>query len=138
MYDFTKLLTDRLRAGKLKNWRFREGHRFIYALLCPDLLSCRPQLSVRLLLRSLSSWVNQTRRATDHSIQCGRFREPTVALFVLSDMLNIKSSVRTSQETYYVSITEISRLMLCRETNAVLSLRIIRNTNTLCGQNEEF
>jgi hypothetical protein len=46
-----------------------------------------------------------------------------------------KDSVRTSQETHYVSITKPNRLMLFRETAAVYCEDHKEHTNTLCGQN---
>jgi hypothetical protein len=48
------------------------------------------------------------------------------------------NSVRTSQETYYVSITEPNRLMLFGETVAVYCENHMEHTHTLCGQNVEF
>jgi neutral trehalase len=49
-----------------------------------------------------------------------------------------KNSVRTSQETHYVSATEPNRLMLFRETVAVYCENHTEHMNTLCGQNAEF
>jgi hypothetical protein len=49
-----------------------------------------------------------------------------------------KNSVRTSQETRYVSATETNRLILFRETVAVYCENHTEHTNTLCGQNAEF
>jgi hypothetical protein len=48
------------------------------------------------------------------------------------------NSVPTSQEIYYISVTEISRLMLFRETSAVYCENRMKHTNTLYGQNAEF
>jgi predicted Zn-dependent protease with MMP-like domain len=48
------------------------------------------------------------------------------------------SSVRTSQETHYVSATKPNRLMLFREIIAVYCEYHTEHTNTLCGQNAEF
>jgi hypothetical protein len=48
------------------------------------------------------------------------------------------NSVRTSQETHYVSAREPNRLMLLRETVAVYCEKRTEHTNTLCGQNAEF
>jgi hypothetical protein len=48
------------------------------------------------------------------------------------------NSVRTSQETHYVSTTEPNRLMLFSETVAVYCENHMEHTNTLCGQNAEF
>jgi translation initiation factor IF-1 len=45
------------------------------------------------------------------------------------------NSVRTSQETHYVSATKPNRLMLFRETVAVYCENHAEHTNTLCGQN---
>jgi hypothetical protein len=47
------------------------------------------------------------------------------------------NSVRTSQETYYVSATKPNRLMLFRETVAVYCENHMEHTDTLCGQNAE-
>jgi hypothetical protein len=43
-------------------------------------------------------------------------------------------TVRTSQETHYVSATKPNRLMLFRETVAVYCENRTEHTNTLCGQ----
>jgi hypothetical protein len=47
-------------------------------------------------------------------------------------------SVRTSQETHYVSATKSNRLMLFRETVAVYCENRMEHTNTLLEQNAEF
>jgi translation initiation factor IF-1 len=47
--------------------------------------------------------------------------------------LLFKNSVRTSQETHHVSVTESSRLMLFRETVAVYCENHTEHINTLCG-----
>jgi hypothetical protein len=49
-----------------------------------------------------------------------------------------KTSVRTSQDTYYASAAKIMRLMLFREIIAVYYKNHIKHANTLCGQNAEF
>jgi hypothetical protein len=49
-----------------------------------------------------------------------------------------KNSVRTSQETHYVSTTKPNRLRLFRETVAVYCRNHMEHTDTLCGQNAEF
>jgi hypothetical protein len=49
-----------------------------------------------------------------------------------------KISVRTSQETHYVSATKANRLMLFRETAAVYCENHMEHTDTLSGQNAEF
>jgi hypothetical protein len=49
-----------------------------------------------------------------------------------------KNTVRTSQETHYVSATETSRLKLFKETVAVYCENHTKRTNTFCGQNAEF
>jgi hypothetical protein len=49
-----------------------------------------------------------------------------------------KNSVRTSQETHYVSATKTSRLMLFREIVDVYCENQMKHTNTLCGKNAEF
>jgi hypothetical protein len=43
------------------------------------------------------------------------------------------NSVRTSQETHYVSATKPNRLMLFRETIAVYCENHTEHTNTMCG-----
>jgi hypothetical protein len=48
-----------------------------------------------------------------------------------------KNTVRTSQETYYVSATKPSRLMPFRETVAIYYENHMEHTDTLCGQNAE-
>jgi translation initiation factor IF-1 len=48
------------------------------------------------------------------------------------------NSVRTSQETHYVSTTKPNRLMLFRETVDVYCENHTEHTNTLCGQNVVF
>jgi hypothetical protein len=48
------------------------------------------------------------------------------------------NSVRTSQETHYVSATKHSRLTLFRETVAVYCENHTEHTNTFCGQNAGF
>jgi hypothetical protein len=50
----------------------------------------------------------------------------------------MQSSVRTSQETHYVSATKPNRLMLCRGIIAVYCENHTEHINTLCGQNAEF
>jgi hypothetical protein len=49
-----------------------------------------------------------------------------------------KNSVRTAQETHYVSTTETNRLMLFGETVAVYCENHTEHINTLCGQNAEL
>jgi hypothetical protein len=49
-----------------------------------------------------------------------------------------KISVRTSQETHYISITKSNRLLLFRETIAVYCDNDTEHTDTFRGQNEEF
>jgi hypothetical protein len=49
-----------------------------------------------------------------------------------------KDSVRTSQETYYVSATKPNWLMLFGEIIAVYCENHTEHTNTLFGQNAEF
>jgi hypothetical protein len=51
---------------------------------------------------------------------------------------NNKASVRTSQETHYVSATKPNRLMLFREIIAVYCENHMEHTNILCVQNAEF
>jgi hypothetical protein len=49
-----------------------------------------------------------------------------------------KNSVRTSQETHYVSATMPNRLMLFREIVTVYCENHTEHRNTLCGQNVWF
>jgi hypothetical protein len=49
-----------------------------------------------------------------------------------------KDSVRTSQETHYVSTTKPNRLMLFKKTVAVYFEYHTEHTDTLCGQNAGF
>jgi hypothetical protein len=46
-------------------------------------------------------------------------------------------TVRTSQETHYVSATKTNRLMLFRETVVYCEVHT-EHTDTPCGQNVEF
>jgi hypothetical protein len=48
------------------------------------------------------------------------------------------SSVRTSQETHYVTATKPNRLMLFGETAAVYCENHMEHINTLCGQNADL
>jgi hypothetical protein len=48
------------------------------------------------------------------------------------------NSVRTPQETHFVSTTKPNRLMLFGETVAVYCENHTENTNTLCGLNAEY
>jgi hypothetical protein len=52
--------------------------------------------------------------------------------------MTYKNSVRTSQETYYVSTTKPNRLMLFEETVAVYCEKHTELTNTLCEKNAEY
>jgi hypothetical protein len=45
------------------------------------------------------------------------------------------NSVRTSEETHYISATKPNRLMLFRETVTVYCENHTEHTDTLCGQN---
>jgi hypothetical protein len=47
------------------------------------------------------------------------------------------NSVRTSQETHYVSVTKPSQLMLFREMIAVCCENHTEHIDTLCGQNAQ-
>jgi hypothetical protein len=49
-----------------------------------------------------------------------------------------KNSVRTSQETHYVSATKPNRLMLFKETVAVYCENRTEHTDTFSGQNAEY
>jgi hypothetical protein len=51
---------------------------------------------------------------------------------------SISNSVRTSQETHYVSVTKPNRLFLFRETVAVYCENHTEHKDTLCGQNAGF
>jgi hypothetical protein len=61
-------------------------------------------------------------------------------MFLWLDFLQIiyKNSVRTSQETYYVSATETNRLMLFKERVAVYCENHTEHINIFCGKNAEF
>jgi hypothetical protein len=48
------------------------------------------------------------------------------------------NSVRTSQETHYVSSTKPNQLMLFGETVAVYCENHTEHTDTPCGQNADF
>jgi hypothetical protein len=48
------------------------------------------------------------------------------------------NSVRTSQETHYVTATKPNRLMPFKETVAVYCENHMEHINTLCGQNAKF
>jgi hypothetical protein len=50
----------------------------------------------------------------------------------------MQSSVRTSQETHYVSATKANQLMLFREIIAVYCENHTGHINTLCVQNAHF
>jgi hypothetical protein len=50
-------------------------------------------------------------------------------------LLRYNNSVCTSQETHYISTTNISRLMLFRETNAAYCRNCMKHTNILFRQN---
>jgi hypothetical protein len=54
---------------------------------------------------------------------------------ILSVNSEYNISVRTSQETHYVSATKPNRLMLFRETVAVYCENHTEHVDTLCGQN---
>jgi hypothetical protein len=49
--------------------------------------------------------------------------------------MTYKHSVRTSQETHYISATKTNRLMLFGETVAVYCENHTEHTDTLCWQN---
>jgi hypothetical protein len=67
----------------------------------------------------------------EHAVCCEYHTEPKYTLWA-------ENSVRTSQETYYVSTTKPNRLMVFREELAVYCENHMELTNTLCGQNVEF
>jgi hypothetical protein len=58
--------------------------------------------------------------------------------FKIKFLLIYKNSVRTSQETHYVSAKKPNRLMLFRERVAVYCENHMEHTDTLCGQNAEL
>jgi hypothetical protein len=60
-----------------------------------------------------------------------------LALLILWNII-FKNSVRTSQETHYVTATKPNRLILLRETVAVCCENHTEHTNTLCVQNAKF
>jgi hypothetical protein len=76
-----------------------------------------------------------TRRATVDVFDPTFTREETEKVKVIQIY---KNSVRTSQETHYVSATKPNRLMLFREIIAVYCENHTEHTNTLCRQNAEF
>jgi translation initiation factor IF-1 len=49
-----------------------------------------------------------------------------------------KTSVRTSQEIFSVSIATTNRLMLCREVIAVSCENYMKYVNKLCGEMQRF
>jgi hypothetical protein len=61
----------------------------------------------------------------------------TVVVYCDEDTEHI-DTVRTSQETHYISTTEPNRFMLFMETVAVYCENHTEHTDTLCGQNAEF
>jgi hypothetical protein len=61
----------------------------------------------------------------------------TVAVYC-ENHTELTDTVRTSQETHYVSTTKTNRLMLFRETVAVCCENHTEPTDTLCGQNAEL
>jgi hypothetical protein len=63
------------------------------------------------------------------------FKE-TVAVYC-TNLTEHRHWVRISQETYYVSATEIHRLMLFKETVAVHCKNHMEHTDTLCVQNAD-
>jgi hypothetical protein len=63
--------------------------------------------------------------------------EETVAVYC-ENHTEHTDSVRTSQETHYVSATEPNRLMLFGETFAVYCENHTEHTDAVFGQNAEF
>jgi hypothetical protein len=66
---------------------------------------------------------------------------PSSFIFLCSDSYSTnarENSVRTSQETRYVSATKPNRLMLFRERIAVYCENHMEHTNTLCGRNAVY
>jgi hypothetical protein len=60
-------------------------------------------------------------------------------LFILVNLKNIyMNSIRTSQQTHYVSATKPNRLMLFREIIAVYCENHTEQRNTPCGQKAEL
>jgi hypothetical protein len=57
--------------------------------------------------------------------------KPLKTEFLLSNIYI--NSVRTSQETHYISAIKPNRLILFKETVAVYSENHMENTNTLCA-----
>jgi hypothetical protein len=49
-----------------------------------------------------------------------------------------ENSVRTSQETHYISTTKSNRLILFRKTVAVYCENHTEHTNAMCKKNAEF
>jgi hypothetical protein len=96
------------------------------------------------LLLALASTVilgSESHGTHDHVLLCHESGslQTTVPVRQLQIMQIIyKNSVRTSQETHYVSATKPNRLMLFGETVAVYCENRTEYINTLCGQNIEF
>jgi hypothetical protein len=72
------------------------------------------------------------------AIYCENHTEHTDTLCGQNAEFWYVNSVRTSQETHYVSTTKPNRLMLFGETVAGYCENHTEHTHTLCGQNAEF
>jgi hypothetical protein len=94
-----------------------------------------PKLPVQWVPWASSPKVKRPESETNHSASSGV--EVNILMPEIMYMLS-KGSVRTSQETHYVSATKPNRLMLFREIIAGYCENHTERTNTLCGQNAEF
>jgi hypothetical protein len=73
------------------------------------------------------------------AVYCENHTEHTDTLYGQNaEFWCVKESVRTSQETHYVSTTRPNRLMLFGETVDVYYENHTGHTDTLCVQNAEF
>jgi hypothetical protein len=65
--------------------------------------------------------------------------QPTPKVFeACREFIYNKNSVRTSQETHYISATKPNLLMLFREIIAVYCENRTEHINTVCGENAEL
>jgi hypothetical protein len=68
---------------------------------------------------------------------CGGLSDERTGLSFTRDFI-YENTVRTSQETHYVSATKLSRLKLFEETVAIYYENHTEHIDILCGQNAEF
>jgi translation initiation factor IF-1 len=72
------------------------------------------------------------------AVHCENHTEHTNTLCGQNAEFWYVNTVRTSQETHYVSATKPSRLIPCRKRVAVYCENHTEHTDTSCGQNAEF